>query len=172
MGFPDIKLLEPLAEALDISVAELLRAEREEPVTQEAMAAFADEGKRRAQYRQGIRISRIVTWVLILIMTYYAGQVPEPWWLHPLALLLIWGSRLCVGALLRRAFRPELCRPQPIAYHVMFAVFGAGLMMRLFKHFVESRFDWYVAVLWYQAGSIMMIVGLVGMFFNDNQLDD
>ena len=171
VGFPDIKLLEPLAQALDLSVAELLRAEREEPVTQETLVVFADEGKRTAQYRQGLRVCRIVTMVLVAIMAYYAGQIPEPWWIHPLALLLLWGSRLCVEMLLRRAFRPEIYRPQPAAYHVMFAVFGAGLMMQVFKRSIEIQFDFYATILWDQVGSILMIAGLVGMFFNDKQLD-
>ena len=172
IGFPDIKLLEPLAEALDISVAELLRAEREEPVTREQLTAFADEGKRRARYRRGIAVCRIVTMLLVGIVAYYGIRVPEPWWIHPLALILIWGSRLCVLRLLRRAFRPEICRPQPVAYHVMFVTYGAGLMTRIFLKNLESQMDWYAASLWDTAGAIIMIVGLVGMFFNDNELDD
>lgn len=172
VGFPDIKLLEPLAAALDISVAELLRAEREESVTQETLAIFEDEGKRRAKYKWGVHICRIVTMSLLVLMAYYAKQIPEPWWIHPLALILIWGSRICVERLLRRAFRPEICRPQPLAYHVMFVTYGSGLMMRILPWTFGRQSDWYAASLWDTVGSIIMIVGLVGMFFNDNQLDD
>ena len=177
VGFPDVKLLEPLAEALDLSVAELLRSERmeqagvQEPPTNEQLLTFADEGKRRAQYKWGMAACKAVTMILVIILAYYATRAPEPWWIHPLALILIWLSRLMAEQLLKRVFRPEVVKSQPVSYYVMFAIFGVGVMMRVLQRTFENSYGEHAAALWVQVGSVVTIAGLVGMFFNDNQLD-
>ena len=179
IGFPDIKLLEPLAAALDLSVAELLQCERtvpkvvEEPtaVPKEQLLIFVDEGNRRTKYKQGLAVCRVVTIALVAILAYYVGRVPDPWWLYPVALILIWVSRLFVERLLRKTFHPEICRRQPVSYHVMFAVYAAGIMKAVFERTIESRFNQFAAEQWDILGSVLLLVGLVGMLFTDNQLD-
>lgn len=180
VGFPDIKLLEPLAEALDISVAELLRAERldseqmaEVPMTvpQALIEVFADEGKRMALYKRGVAICKLVTFILVGILAYYASQVPEPWWVHPVALILVWLSRIFVERLLKLILRQGKHKKQPVSYHVMFAVFGAGVMMSVFQRTIESCFGDLMASHWDFMSSVMRLVGLVGMLFTDNQID-
>lgn len=179
VGFPDIKLLEPLAEALEISVAELLRCEiidpqvPEEPVEvpQEQITVFADEGKRMAQYKQGMAACKVGTVAMLLILGYYAGKIPEPWWLHPMALLLVWLARTLVERLLKRMLRPGSNQKQPLSYHVMFAVYGAGIIMVAFQRTVNHSFNDFAAENWGIMSAVLRLVGLVGMLFTDKLIE-
>jgi len=61
VGFPDIKLLEPLAEALGVTLIELMQSRRiEEPLTKDAASALAAETVSRIQTQQKLSVKRRV----------------------------------------------------------------------------------------------------------------
>lgn len=71
-GFPDVSLLEPLAEALDLTVLDLLRGERTEETdvhaaVQEALKAV-QEKQRRDRYELRIIQLKLAAWVVVLIL--------------------------------------------------------------------------------------------------------
>ena len=68
-GFPDISLLEPLADALDIGVLDLLRGERgtkpePEPTIRQALAFLARQAKERTRRRW----SQVLAGVVLLVL--------------------------------------------------------------------------------------------------------
>lgn len=71
-GFPDIKLLEPLAEVLDVSVLELMQGERSTvPEVPQAQAARAVKDSFRlaeAEREKWSRNIQLVCWLLVLIL--------------------------------------------------------------------------------------------------------
>lgn len=77
VGYPDIKLLEPLAEALEISLLELLQSERLDPLSleqnlEERTGELLDEHKKLSWQRRlilylGYGIILLMGWVLVYV---------------------------------------------------------------------------------------------------------
>lgn len=91
VGFPDIQLLEPLAEALGVTVVELMRSERmmEESITVEEAGTIVTGSLRLAQEQERFKVRRrLLKWlgmpavylfevgILLLVMRY----VELPFW--------------------------------------------------------------------------------------------
>ena len=96
VGFPDIKLLEPLAEALQISVQELVQCERMKPeeiavdITDEVVET-ASEIKKESRLGKCRRIlAKLCFWVYILL--YVLSRDPQfaeqSVWISPLNTVL------------------------------------------------------------------------------------
>lgn len=85
-GFPDIQLLEPLAEALGITVMELVRCERQtEPLDEQQTGKVVISAMQDSAGRTSTRIFRVLKWVLLIagIVVGFFG------WCFP-ALVLQW----------------------------------------------------------------------------------
>lgn len=80
-GFPDINTLEPLAEALGVSVVELMKSERlEEPLTPEtADTALADTiemaGRQTKQKRVMAVVTVLAVIVAVVVIPFFAWQI-------------------------------------------------------------------------------------------------
>lgn len=100
IGFPDISLLEPLAEALGVTVVELMRSERmpEESITVEEAGTIVTDSLRMAQEQERFKVRRrLLNWLgipavyllnvgmLLLVMFF----VDLPFWAKFLTMLVI-----------------------------------------------------------------------------------
>ena len=70
-GFPDISLIEPLAEVLDISVSEIIAGERLEssPKTDDIISDLVD-----ISINEQNRKKKIYNWILLLLLQYYISS--------------------------------------------------------------------------------------------------
>lgn len=141
IGFPDISLLEPLANALEITVVELMRSERmehEQITIEEAenimvqtidLAAEQNRTKWRSRLlRFGVLPLIYVVWFfLTMVITWY---VREPFWLRVACLLVVSVCLTFGSSAVRYVAR---CRylnpPKPLGQHISTAISCIGVLV-------------------------------------------
>lgn len=145
VGFPDISLLEPLAQALEITVVELMRSEKmeqEEIPIQEVetmmvqtidLAAELERTKRRGRLLRFVALPALfLAWLFLDgVILYY---VREPFWLRVVSLLLVnlgltFGSRT-VGYIARCEY---LNPPKPLGELIAVGVSCVGVLIFCFS---------------------------------------
>lgn len=100
VGFPDISLLEPLAQALDISVTELMHAERIEQeqiparTADEAVIQTVDLAREQSQNRHRSRLLTLALIPLVLLADLFLSAVIDrylvgPEWLRILTIAVV-----------------------------------------------------------------------------------
>lgn len=87
VGFPDINLLEPLAEALQVSIEELMRCERMAPESGVGQRAAAPEVNHR-KYRGLFAILCLVIYSLFSVLIKQPQYAARLDWMNPLSRLL------------------------------------------------------------------------------------
>jgi len=89
-GFPDIKLLEPLAQALDVSLVELIRGERQQSdhLTVEEAEQVVSQAVDQSQKITARRYLRLLKWLLIAV--FAAAAYYPTITLIALAVVLYW----------------------------------------------------------------------------------
>lgn len=106
VGFPDIQLLEPLAEALQISVQELMQCERTEQIAMvmpENAAETTPEIKKESlpdRYRRVLAVLCFLTYELFSVLSGNPQYAQQQVWMSPLNRLLFLaavGAFLCVS---------------------------------------------------------------------------
>lgn len=104
VGFPDISLLEPLAQALDITVTELMRSERIEQeqipaqTADEAVIQTVDLAQEQSQNRSRSRLLTLALIPVVILADLFLSMVIDryldgPEWLRVLTIAVIsWSS--------------------------------------------------------------------------------
>jgi transcriptional regulator with XRE-family HTH domain len=156
VGFPDIKLLQPLADALDVTVAELLHGERiQEPLSKEEASAMVTQTVKQIQEQEQLSWKRRLLLYLgnTLLFLAYA-------FLYMLAYNYPWQNRWLVV---------------PI---IFIAVYGFHYGTRMLKAILTgTKLQWkemqnrpMTAKMWAAVGVFLFGIGLV--FFTVVRLDD
>ena len=110
VGFPDIKLLQPLADALDISIVELMHGEKiEKELSREEASTLVSDTMQQIETQRQLNWKRKLLlytgYVLIFAAYMVVHQVAymrslEPWWLGiPLIFISIYGFQYGTRAL-------------------------------------------------------------------------
>ena len=75
-GFPDVKLLEPLAQLLGVSLVELIQGERSqaESLTMDEAGKVVSQAMDQSQKHTARRYLRLLRWLLIVICVYLAYE--------------------------------------------------------------------------------------------------
>lgn len=144
VGFPDISLLEPLAEALGVTVVELMRSEKIEAETitkEDAGQAMAQTIELAELQRRLKRRARLMTWVLVplvmlvvaFLMCVVSWYVREPSWLRTLCTGVIIYSGTFVSYGLGKAARFNPLEPmesvKPKMYYITTILGGIGMTL-------------------------------------------
>ena len=156
IGFPDIKLLQPLADALDVTIAELLHGERiQEPLSKEEASAMVTQTIQQIQEQEQLSWKRRLLLYLgnTLLFLAYA-------FLYILAYNYPWQNRWLVV---------------PI---IFIAVYGFHYGTRMLKAILTgTKIQWkemqnrpMTAKMWAAVGVFLFGIGLV--FFTAVRLDD
>ena len=87
VGFPDINLLEPLAEALQVSIEELMRCEQINPGSRAGQSAAAPEVKHR-KYRRFFAMLCMVFYSAFSVLVKQPQYADRLYWMNPLSRLL------------------------------------------------------------------------------------
>ena len=123
VGFPDIKLLEPLAAALDVTLIELMQSRKiEEPLTKDSASALAAETVSLMQEQQKLSIKRRVILMVgsvligaaelfLLYLALFADLQPR-WTRYVLYAIGILGGNIGVQSL-RYIVTKQYLRPKP-----------------------------------------------------------
>lgn len=139
LGFPDIKTIEPLADALGISILELMRSERikAEVASDTADAALTDlsalaEQQGRDKQKKLVLVYDILSLILCCALLVFQGVTPRsgPIPLGIWAFVILFGIPRIVmisqnyqeSGEERRAFRKMVLRSVWIAFAIMFCV--------------------------------------------------
>lgn len=85
VGFPDIKLLEPLAEALQISIQELMRCEQ---IKQEENAVEMRKESWLFKYRRILAVLCFMAYAMFCMLSDYSQLAEQQVWMSPLNRLL------------------------------------------------------------------------------------
>lgn len=185
VGFPDIKLLEPLAEALGITLIELMQSRRiEEPLTKDAASALAAETVNRIQIQQQLstqrRMALIAGGVLIVLAeSFLIGLSVVFYWSYP---WISWILRLIgfVGGMagyygLRYILTKQYEKPvERTIWHTwqMWAMMGIGVagLLLLLNAWRLNQGDptWQVVAM--LAGMAMMIAEAV--YYGNHEFDE
>ena len=112
VGFPDIKLLEPLAEALQISIQELMQCEKNEPdqiapeMTDEEMIDTQKIGKSLwlGKYRRMLAAISFLLYALFRMLAGNALFYGQLDWLSPLVKLLF---LITIGSFLYASYQED-----------------------------------------------------------------
>ena len=148
VGFPDISLLEPLAQQLEVTVVELMRGERmeqEQISIQEVetmmvqtidLAQELERTKWRSRLLRFVAMPVLFGAYLILFFTI-SEYVREPAWLGHLCrflviLGLIYGSR-AIGYVARCEYLKPLKPRKPLAYRVSLTLTEFGIFACIFS---------------------------------------
>ena len=185
VGFPDIKLLEPLAEALGVTLIELMQSRRiEEPLTKDSASALAAETVSRIQAQQKLSVKRrillVVGSILILLAeSFLLGLAVVIRWTNP------WISRILqvigfVGGMagyhgLRYILTKQYEKPvKKTIWHtwqmrVMMALSTAGLLLVL-NAWQLNRGDptWQIVAI--VAGVVLMVAAAV--YYANHEFDE
>ena len=77
VGFPDVKLLEPLAEALQISVSELMRCQADAPLEQKKKPWIA-------RHRTALAVLCFAIYIVMQTLSAVPGLAQQQAWMSPL----------------------------------------------------------------------------------------
>lgn len=105
VGFPDIQLLEPLAEALQITIQELMLCERTEAAMPEDTAETTPEIRKESfpdRYRGVLAVLCFLAYELLSVLSGNPQYAQQLVWLSPLSGLLF---LVTVGAFLYVSYR-------------------------------------------------------------------
>ena len=186
VGFPDIKLLEPLAQALDVSILELIRSERIEEKSistgeaAEAVAKTLDVActQHRSIYRHpaywifSLAIYAVMAY-LIVTLCYFVDAV----WIRVMAVYLV---LVCasfgisgVSALLEQLLNPSIpLKPRKKRYYVLQTIaFLGGLLLVLSFPIKEEKGQELCDIL-RLAGFAMMLPNFLYAYFSGKKDDD
>ena len=139
VGFPDISLLEPLAQALEVTVVELMRGEQMEQITMEEakemivqtidLAAEQQRTKTRSRMLRFVACPVIaVAWLFLTnVILWY---VREPFWLRVVCMAVTnFGYGAAVFAAKYIAECQYLNTPKPLGEIVTSAISGVGVVI-------------------------------------------
>ena len=112
MGLPDINLLEPLAQALDLSLTELIRSERIETdtLTRDAADAAVAETLALAESRRRRRSSRLSSFLIWGVEVFFMGVIlrfVNVSWVRMLSFFLVLQCGSTVSRLVKALLYPE-----------------------------------------------------------------
>lgn len=110
VGFPDIKLLQPLADALDVSIVELMHGEKiEKELSREEASTLVTDTVQQIETQRQLNWKRkllLYTGYILIFAAYMVVQQVvhmrslEPWWLGiPLIFISIYGFQYGTRAL-------------------------------------------------------------------------
>ena len=150
VGFPDISLLEPLAQALGVSVVELMRSERVEQEqiaireVEEMMVQTIDLAQELARTKWRGRALRFVAMPLLIILDLFLigvilRYVTDSFWLRLICLLVV--NCACtiaargIGFIARCEY---LNPPKPMMYHVTQIISCVGVVLFCFSIFLNT----------------------------------
>ena len=150
VGFPDISLLEGLAQALGVSVVELMRSERVEQEqieiqeVEKMMVQTIDMAQELARTKWRSRMLRFVvlplmTAVELFLMDVIVRYVNDSFYMRLLCLMVI-GAVFSVGA--RAVGFIARCEylnpPKPVLYHVTQIISCIGMLMFCFSWLLNT----------------------------------
>ena len=110
VGFPDIKLLQPLADALDVSIVELMHGEKiEKELSREEASTLVTDTVQQIETQRQLNWKRkllLYTGYVLIFAAYVVVQgvaqmrILEPWWLAiPLIFISVYGLQYGIRAL-------------------------------------------------------------------------
>ena len=148
VGFPDIKLLQPLAEALGVTIPELIHGERiQEPLSREEASSMVTQTVRELQEQEQLSWKRrllLYTGNTLLFLAYaflymLALRYPwEPWWLDiPIVFIAVYGFQygirvlkaIVTGSAFQWNDRKTIQMTPKIWAAVIAFILGLGLML-------------------------------------------
>lgn len=110
VGFPDIKLLQPLADALEVSIVELMHGEKiEKELSREEASTLVTDTVQQIETQRQLNWKRkllLYTGYVLIFAAYVVVQgvaqmrILEPWWLAiPLIFISVYGLQYGIRAL-------------------------------------------------------------------------
>ena len=144
VGFPDIKLLQPLADALEISLVELMQSRRipeeltlkaADPLVTQTVTAIQDQQNLSRRQKSKLILGNVLLGIAYIFLFVMAQQYPfEPKWLGlPLLIIAVFGFHYGRSALTAIVTGTKFVSPMDFpekmtAKHWLFAgLFVAGL---------------------------------------------
>ena len=135
VGLPDINLLEPLAQALDLSLTELIRSERIErnTLTRDAADAAVAETLALAENRRRKRSSRLSSFLIWAVEMFFMMVViffVDVGWVRFLSFYLIVQCGSAASGLVKTLLYPETLKPgRSWKYYLKTLIFSAALWL-------------------------------------------
>ena len=148
IGFPDIKLLQPLAEALGVTIPELIHGERiRESLSREEASSMVTQTVRELQEQEQLSWKRrlllyggnILLFAAYMFLYMLALRYPwEPWWLDiPIVIIAVYGFQygirvlkaIVTGSAFQWNDRKTIEMTPKIWASVIAFILGLGLML-------------------------------------------
>lgn len=145
VGLPDINLLEPLAEALQISLTELIRSEKMEAdtLTKDAADAAVAETLALAAKRRRTLLWWLSYALVCCIMAFFIGVitwfVDVPWVRMAAVFLIIQCGSLGMRLVEKILYPHKLRRRRSWKYYLKTAIFSAFLLLIMLTFFLQPR---------------------------------
>lgn len=176
IGFPDIKLLQPLADGLDITIVELMQSQLlEEDITKEDAATIVTDTVSKLQTQEKLSLKKkvklglgtivILLSQILLFYVYFFYDI-EPWWASfGIYLIAFSGGQYCVRVwyhLVTGIPMPEVKFSKDRKWWVFCVITGFGLAFMLLAAIYGDLwiFDQGTG---FGAGMVLFCIGLIFM---------
>lgn len=182
VGFPDIKLLQPLADGLQITIVELMQSEMlEEDIKKENVVAIVSDTVSKLQTQEKLSLTKKVKLILgtviilaaqILLFYVYFFYDIEPWWVSfGIYMIAFSGGQYCVRVwyhLVTGIPMPEMKFSKNWIWWTFCVVTGVGLAIILLASIYGDIwiFDQGVAFI---VGMVLFCLGLIFMNIQEDK---